>query len=203
MWHTLKVVEDEGRIERHSLFEGELPVSYERTIELWQADAVFRKFFVHVLASSAFGAFRWETPPVNLATASQPFEFVLLNSPGLQGTPDPEPFSKHFPQATDGVVSFPNLSGSSFLIAPIPVVGPLAYGHLADFVRNAPEEQVHALWKCVGHEMHDKLRSKSWFWRAAKPIWLSTAGYGVSWLHVRLDSRPKYYGYAPYKVWLT
>ncbi|MGI9175867.1 MAG: DUF6940 family protein [Rhodothermales bacterium] len=24
-------------------------------------------------------------------------------------------------------------------------------------------------------------------------MWLSTAGGGVSWLHVRLDSRPKYY----------
>ena len=34
---------------------------------------------------------------------------------------------------------------------------------------------------------------------SAKPVWLSTAGAGVSWLHVRLDDRPKYYGYAPYR----
>jgi len=27
----------------------------------------------------------------------------------------------------------------------------------------------------------------------------STAGAGVSWLHVRLDDRPKYYGFKPYK----
>jgi hypothetical protein len=33
----------------------------------------------------------------------------------------------------------------------------------------------------------------------ANPEWLSTAGAGVSWLHVRLDDRPKYYGYAPYR----
>ncbi len=32
-----------------------------------------------------------------------------------------------------------------------------------------------------------------------RPIWLSTAGGGVAWLHVRLDSTPKYYGYAPYR----
>ena len=31
------------------------------------------------------------------------------------------------------------------------------------------------------------------------PVWLSTAGGGVAWLHVRLDDRPKYYSYAPYK----
>jgi hypothetical protein len=32
-----------------------------------------------------------------------------------------------------------------------------------------------------------------------KPVWLSTAGGAVSWLHVRLDDRPKYYHYAMYK----
>ena len=32
-----------------------------------------------------------------------------------------------------------------------------------------------------------------------QPIWLSTAGMGVPWLHVRLDSRPKYYAFGPYR----
>jgi len=34
----------------------------------------------------------------------------------------------------------------------------------------------------------------------AKRVWLSTAGMGVSWLHVRLDDRPKYYGHRPYRI---
>jgi hypothetical protein len=34
---------------------------------------------------------------------------------------------------------------------------------------------------------------------SAKPVWLSTAGAGVSWLHVRLDDQPKYYGFALYR----
>jgi hypothetical protein len=29
--------------------------------------------------------------------------------------------------------------------------------------------------------------------------WLSTSGLGVSWLHMRLDSTPKYYNWQPYK----
>jgi len=33
-----------------------------------------------------------------------------------------------------------------------------------------------------------------------RPLWISTAGMGVNWLHVRLDSRPKYYRHAPYKT---
>jgi hypothetical protein len=32
-----------------------------------------------------------------------------------------------------------------------------------------------------------------------QPLWLSTAGTGIFWLHVRLDSRPKYYTYQPYR----
>lgn len=31
------------------------------------------------------------------------------------------------------------------------------------------------------------------------PFWLSTAGMGVSWLHVRLDERPKYYRFQEYR----
>ncbi len=30
--------------------------------------------------------------------------------------------------------------------------------------------------------------------------WLNTEGGGVAWLHVRIDQRPKYYHYAPYKT---
>jgi hypothetical protein len=32
-----------------------------------------------------------------------------------------------------------------------------------------------------------------------EPLWLSTAGQGVFWLHVRLDRYPKYYNHAPYR----
>ena len=33
------------------------------------------------------------------------------------------------------------------------------------------------------------------------PVWTSTSGLGVYWLHVRLDSRPKYYQHQPFKKW--
>jgi hypothetical protein len=32
------------------------------------------------------------------------------------------------------------------------------------------------------------------------PAWISTAGDGVAWLHGRVDRRPKYYRYAPYRA---
>ena len=64
-------------------------------------------------------------------------------------------------------------------------------GSLASFLKTASSERIEALWKLVGREIASKVSSS--------PIWLSTAGLGVSWLHIRLDSRPKYFRYLPYK----
>ena len=138
-----------------------------------------------------FDAFRWETPSVTSATLSQPFEFVVLDSPRLERAVEPEAFAEHFQSATT-VVSFANLSSDAVLVVPTPVAESTAYGHLASFVRGAPGSQQQELWKSVGEAMIQRV--------GAKPVWLSTAGAGVSWLHVRLDDRPKYYGYAPYRM---
>lgn len=168
------------------------PVSYAEILRRWQLDAEFRSWFIALLADSPFSAFRWETPPITTATANRPFEFVLLDSPELATKPDAKAFAKHFSTATaDGVIEFPNLGKDAILVVPRPHGPHSAYGHLAAFIRQAPEPQRHALWELVSLAMQRRL--------GTKPVWLSTAGAGVSWLHVRLDDRPKYYGYVPYR----
>jgi hypothetical protein len=145
------------------------------------------------LAEVPFDAFRWETPGVTTATASRAFEFVALDAPGLARAPEPEAFEEHFRASPDAeAVAFMNLSGDATLIVPTPLAEWTVYGHLASFVRDAPGLQRDALWQLVGETMLARL--------GAKPVWLSTAGAGVSWLHVRLDDRPKYYGHAPYRL---
>ena len=79
------------------------------------------------------------------------------------------------------------MSKDAILIVPQPVAEASAYGHLAAFVRLAPVPQRQSLWSAVGETLGRRV--------GEKPVWLSTAGTGVSWLHVRLDDRPKYYGY--------
>ena len=172
------------------------PASFAEILRAWQDDAAFRSSFHAQLADAPYAAFRWETPPVTDTTTTRPFEFVLLDSPGLASHPDPRPFAEHFEAACgDGIVVFPNLGRDAIMVVPSPLTSPSAYGHLAAFVRNAPEAQWHALWRTVGQAMCQRLGSR--------PVWLSTAGGGVSWLHVRLDDRPKYYGYGPYRreIW--
>lgn len=181
----------DGRILKVAIDLDSSPISYAEILHRWQQDAEFRSWFIALLADSPFSAFRWETPPITSATANRPFEFVLLDSPELAINPDAKAFAQHFSAANaDGVVEFPNLGKDAILVVPCPNGLLSDYGHLAVFVRQAPEAQRHALWSLVGAAMQRRLGSK--------PVWLSTAGAGVSWLHVRLDDRPKYFGYRPY-----
>ena len=151
----------------------------------------FRGWFNDLLADVPFAAFRWETPGLTSATAGRVFEFVALDAPHLAREPDAEAFAEHF-HADAEAVTFTNLNGDATLIVPTPLAERTVYGHLAAFVRGAPGLQRDALWKLVAEVMLRRLGSK--------PVWLSTAGAGVSWLHVRIDDRPKYYGHVPYKV---
>ncbi|MCC2668651.1 MAG: hypothetical protein K0Q72_1122 [Armatimonadetes bacterium] len=193
MWATRTESLPGGRGILVAVLRDGAPVSYLEVLKRWQDDAAFRTFFIGVLAAAPYQAFRWETPPITTSTAARPFEFVLLDSPGLASHPDPLPFAEHFRSAADGaVVSFQNLGKDSLLVVPCPGGAQAAYGHLAAFVRGAPDEQQHALWQRVGEAASRRLGSA--------PVWISTAGAGVSWLHVRLDDRPKYYGHAPYRA---
>ncbi len=191
---TIDCVEP-NRVTRYALMHGTHPLTFADVLELWQADAEFRDYYRRLLAESPFVAYRWETPPLTASNATQPFEFVLLNAPafGSRRT-DQTAYAEYFTaDDTDcGVVSFANLSGDASLVVPSPRADISAYGHLAAFIRRAPAKQVDALWRIVSQAVRSRMGNK--------PLWLSTAGGGVAWLHVRLDSRPKYYGYSPYRA---
>jgi hypothetical protein len=193
MWtaHSYKLEREQGL--RITLALNSQPATYDDVLNGWQSSPKFRTFFNSILADAPYSGFRWEIPAVTKNTLHQPFEFVLLDSPGLLRAPDPAAFKEHFEsvQGAD-VVVFSNLGGDSTLIVPCPIAGPSAYGHLADFVRKAPESQKQSLWKCVGDTLGKKVGDK--------PLWLSTAGAGVAWLHVRVDQRAKYYGFSPYTI---
>ena len=65
-----------------------------------------------------------------------------------------------------------------------------SFTHLAIFVRKAPISRVRHFWKLVAETYRQQYNNNN-----NSSVWLSTEGSGVAWLHVRLDSRPKYYHY--------
>lgn len=169
-------------------------LSYRRAIDHWKNNAAFRAEFNRLLADAPFEGFRWETPSLTAQTLERPFEFVLLDAASFASRrTDTRSFADHFDrdESDAGIVSFENLGRDALLVVPTPRTKDDVYGHLATFVRRAPETQIDALWQRVGDVMTERVGDK--------PIWLSTAGGGVAWLHVRLDSTPKYYSHAPYR----
>lgn len=158
-----------------------------------------------ILRACPFSAFYFEVPPITKTlTKKHPFEFVLLEASSLaKRKPRFQSFAKPCKEATSshhqspyGCV-FTGLSGDTTLIVPKPLDGVdnTTYTHLANFIRQGSEEQINALWKMVAINYQ-----KHWTDNGGASVWLSTAGNGVPWLHFRLDSRPKYYRFGPFKT---
>ena len=182
-------------------------------------DSTLRRSFAAALADAPYAGYFWECVP--LTRLSQPFECVLVDSAAVAGlVADPTPFATPFASsdADSSVATFENLGGDAVLVAPRPLASDVDYVHLAAFVRGAPKEQVHALlaavadavvergWRRVGAPgpsqpmaSSDVVELAAKVGLATKPIWISTSGLGVSWLHVRIDDRPKYYTHTPYR----
>ncbi|MGI9296189.1 MAG: DUF6940 family protein [Pseudomonadales bacterium] len=193
MWNAKVDILDGGRVRKFELWLHAERLNYAQVVGNWEHDATFRVFFIGLLADAPFPAYFWETPPVELATFDQPFEFVLVDSPHMAAmAPDPTAFERYFEGSTreEGIVSFLNLGKDARLLVPCPLAPISAYASMATFARRAPEPQQHALWEAVGATMGQAVQEQT--------VWLSTCGLGVAWLHVRLDNRPKYYSYAPY-----
>lgn len=165
--------------------------SFKQVIQSWQNDDEFIQFYNQILAHSEFSAFYWEVKPIRLNQLDEAFEFVLINSKPLTLIKaNPKAFQAHFSEHKSAV-AFENLGKDALLVAPCPITQTEHYRHFGSFAREAPKNQHISFWKLVGHEYMKSLGNA--------PKWLSTAGLGVYWLHVRIDSRPKYYRYTPYQ----
>ena len=153
-------------------------LSWRRWLDSLRQDALP---FSRQLAACAYPAFFWECRP----DRSQAFECVLVDSPTLAGAPsNPRPFAE---KLTHPVNTFHNLGGDSVLVAPS-VSGD--FPHLASFLRTAPDAQLQAFWTAVADAVD------AW----TGPLYLSSSGLGVYWLHVRLDPRPKYFQHRPFRA---
>ena len=192
MWQA--TIEDIPSGMKYLVFDDGAPLSYQQLIQLLRRDDSFRDWYSELLADSDLAAFYWELPPVTHETYDQAAEFVLINAPELAAVkPNPAPFRMHFDAEPDeDVLVFPNLGGDALLIVPQPLDDDSTYPHFGTFVRRGSPQQIRKLWRCVAETLYQDVTTT--------PRWLSTAGLGVAWLHIRIDTRPKYYSYVPYTL---
>ena len=129
------------------------------------------------------------------ATLEARYEHVTVRNEGGFSPASPDAFAAHLSRCVHGAAAvFVNLGGDAVLVAPAPCEPRHVYGHLAAFTRGAALQQQLQLWQAVGRALAQTLDE-----RGGAPIWLNTEGSGVPWLHVRMDSSPKYYHYDAYR----
>jgi len=105
----------------------------------------------------------------------------------LKAKEDLKPFAEHLDKNKDEkyAISFPNLSGDTILVVPIPRKSKI-FTNMFYFMNNASEIQKKELWKKVALEARKFIEKN-------ENVWISTHGLGVNYLHVRICITPKYY----------
>jgi hypothetical protein len=193
-WQILGTGEDARRAEK--------PLTWREVIHLWRASEDFRDVFFESLNEEwCYGLrdYLWECAPVSSKTLDNKYEHVVKDrgyACGFGARDGPEVFREHFRTARakgEDVAVFPNLGGDAVLVAPVQNAGGLetdAGACVREFAKSAPRRLRHDVLRVLGDAVHEKISDA--------PLWVSTNGAGVAWLHVRLDSTPKYYSYRPY-----
>ncbi|HEY1614340.1 MAG TPA: hypothetical protein VGF97_11670 [Rhizomicrobium sp.] len=169
-------------------------LSFAEVIQGWRDDAAFREFFLRELAATPYSAFVWEMPPVARGHIDIAYEYVAVRCDALaRPRADASAFREELEAAGgESMAVFGNLGGDALLIAPRPDGNAPAWGHLAAFLHAAPLAMQHALLQALAEAILRLLAATD------ERIWISTSGLGVPWLHVRLDSAPKYHQHRPY-----
>ena len=167
-------------------------LSFASWLHQLKTDPQFRSDFNVLVAAIPLPAFFWELPPVNKHSIENPFAFVAIKSDllaGIQG--DVNSFRDKI-TGHQSVFCFKNLGGDATLVVPCPEETK-QYPHLAAFSRTASPQQADLFWKVVAESIESLIDKQ--------PVWISTAGLGVPWLHLRIDSKPKYYRYSAFRLW--
>lgn len=182
-----------GKVLRVRMYEDQRAGTWQQWLDAMLEASAARAAFNAALAAAPFDAFRWECPALRIGHLNAAFECMLIDAPELERPADASPFAEPLSRAgTAEAMAFANLGGDATLVVPTAGAPLAAYAHIGAFVRRAPPAQRDAFWHRVAAVVREGL--------GQRPLWLSTAGDGVAWLHVRLDTTPKYYRTKAYRT---
>jgi hypothetical protein len=131
------------------------------------------------------GKFQWNTSVIK-KNGNTPFLEEFMENKTLPKSQDPSAYNEYITKSKNKyVVSFPNPSGDTMLIIPIPRVKK-NFATIKDFMDNASEIHKKEFWKEVSEIIREQMKDN-------KHIWVSAHGLGVSYFHIRICQIPKYY----------
>lgn len=177
---------------RFRITENHKTLSFRDVFELWQNNPEFVQFYQNVLSGLGFTAFCWEHPVLTLSLLDQKYECTLQKSALLDQLPVNEKAFKSHNLQEALAVDFLNLGKDARLVIPTKKSNKEIYNHFGKFLKFDQNQQVEAVFKKTGSTVVNELEKHP-------NIWLNTAGLGVIWLHIRMDTKPKYYKTKAYK----
>ncbi|MGK0388424.1 MAG: hypothetical protein ACI94Y_001153 [Maribacter sp.] len=167
-------------------------LTFREVFNYWQTSTNFIEFYIDSLIALNYDEFFWEHPALKEEYLDKSYEFIVQKSISFSKRNVDENAFSNYINSDKQVAVFDNLGRNAKLIVPTKKIPIDTYKHMGNFIRNAEKiqiiEQFNQLSKAILSEVG-----------AGRLIWVSTAGLGVIWLHMRLDSRPKYYRTNSYK----
>lgn len=135
--------------------------------------------------SNITDSFIWETSPIHKNTDTQ-YKEVFIPNPRLPQIQDYSSFEEHIINSkSKSAVSFFNPSKTTLLVIPIPRKNK-NYATLKNFLDEASFEQKQKFFAKIRKEINNMLKLHD-------KIFVSTHGFGVPYLHVRIEPYPKYF----------
>ncbi len=166
-------------------------LSFNEIFHLWQSTEHI-EHYLSGIKNLGFDQFYWEHPALTEEIVHLPYECMLVKTDHFNHrTVDTTSFSAYL-QRDESVAVFDNLGRNARLVVPTLKSHEENYKHFGAFLNFAPTIQISDLFNAVACSILEELHK-------GKTIWLSTAGLGVIWLHIRLDTVPKYYKTKTYK----
>eukprot|EP00960_Hanusia_phi_P013863 406318-Hanusia_phi.AAC.4 len=191
---SLSGIQGDGVIAKFT--QGNDVITWKKCIELLNSSDDFKTLLVNVMNSVPFKSYFWETIPFSDRTAGTiGFQFVCLNAPNLEGL---QADCTSFGSAHGQIRVFPSLSRDAVLVVPPDRSADGEFGHFThcyvglrnfDAQGRGQYRKVHVIDQAGNFSMLGP----------TVPVWVNTEGSGVPWLHLRIDTRPKYYHYDPFR----
>lgn len=178
---------------RFRLKKGDNHLKFKEVFELWQDNTAFINFYKDELIKLNYPAFYWEHPALKTEFLNKNYECILLRSGRLEKLPVNEQAFKEHLSKKEEVVDFMNLGKNARLVVPTKKSEQAIYNHMGKFIRMASQKQITEVFKKIGQAITEEIEKQP-------IVWLNTAGLGVIWVHIRMDTRPKYYKTKQYKI---
>lgn len=166
-------------------------LTFRQMLNAWIDDQEFCVWFTDRL-SRAHTKFRFEFPKLtHTKKLSRPAYVIRYTEPRLSDAADPKGIypvgfvNELLKCARRPALTIPGRGGLSHPERMVIPCKPIA--HIGKLKTRA-KSTIHEMWKQTALEAWNKLR-------AGEPVYISTHGLGIPWLHIRVETQPVHYQY--------